>query len=370
MSFISSIKLSSRLYRRCTSLSCRTIHTSLFAYKNDKDDGKSATIDKLIGDMGGDSTNKKTLDSLVKTLKDQSNHEKMTKMKRELNRFEEISKKKGEEFWFPEPIQESTSMSDLRLKDTEDIDKIESQIDLQQEQKPDQDISSAATEKKPLEIEKLKQQINNEGDNRSVSKLMSALIDNIDNDAENAEQSFKKLLSTFNKTEVSQQSSPSPGRWQKNFRKGKYTGTFFHEPTDLFGTYKETGGSVEESGFTSLHEIQWKENLQNLLPESIPENMFEVKMLDIDREWRFPINNEQDMGIEDVTSFEEHVFLDHYLDEFPDEGPVRKFMELVVTGLQQNPHLSVEEKTNRIFWFKDYFEKFPEEELTMISMED
>lgn len=341
----------------------------------DSDDGNHSSIDRLIDSMEEETNgNEKRLDSLVKTLKDQNNQIRISKMKNELKQFDEVRNKKGEEFWFPETtVQEPNAMEPkLIVSDTEDADLINSSSDPHHgtdDMLDEGEQMTPSIKKKPLEIGELKQQIDDERDNRSVSRLMSALIDDIDESSEKAEESFKKLLSAFSKNESEQRHS-SPRNQQRKFRKGKQHGTFFNEPTNLFGTYKEIKGTTQEIGdFTSLHEIQWKENLQNLLPESVPENMFEVKMLEIDREWRYPIDNEQDMGIEDVTSFEEHVFLDHYLDEFPHEGPVRKFMELVITGLQQNPYLTVEEKTSRILWFKQYFEKFPDEEL-MISMED
>lgn len=75
------------------------------------------------------------------------------------------------------------------------------------------------------------------------------------------------------------------------------------------------------------------------------------------------------MGIEESTGFDEHVFLDHLLEEFPEEGPVFKFMELVITGLQQNPHLNIEEKTNQVLWFKEYFDKFSDDDLKVANLE-
>lgn len=54
--------------------------------------------------------------------------------------------------------------------------------------------------------------------------------------------------------------------------------------------------------------------------------------------------------------FHEHVFLEKHLDEsFPQQGPVRHFMELVITGLAKNHHLTVQQKKEHIDWFRDYF---------------
>lgn len=98
--------------------------------------------------------------------------------------------------------------------------------------------------------------------------------------------------------------------------------------------------------------------------------------------WQYPINNEdgdsypQDIdflldddqatdlhacsisGLEEEASvsFYEHVFLEKHLEEgFPRQGPVRHFMELVVAGLSKNPYLTVQQKKDHIFWFRDYF---------------
>lgn len=64
------------------------------------------------------------------------------------------------------------------------------------------------------------------------------------------------------------------------------------------------------------------------------------------------------VGLEEEASvsFHEHVFLEQHLEEgFPRQGPVRHFMELVVTGLSKNPYLTVQQKKDHIFWFRDYF---------------
>ncbi|TWW74838.1 28S ribosomal protein S31, mitochondrial [Takifugu flavidus] len=72
--------------------------------------------------------------------------------------------------------------------------------------------------------------------------------------------------------------------------------------------------------------------------------------------WKYPINNEDGLEEEASVSFYEHVFLEKHLEEgFPRQGPVRHFMELVVVGLSKNPYLTVQQKKDHIFWFRDYF---------------
>lgn len=64
------------------------------------------------------------------------------------------------------------------------------------------------------------------------------------------------------------------------------------------------------------------------------------------------------LGLEEEASvsFHEHIFLEKHLEDgFPRRGPVRHFMELVVAGLSRNPYLTVQQKTEHISWFRDYF---------------
>ncbi|XP_066495702.1 small ribosomal subunit protein mS31 isoform X2 [Tiliqua scincoides] len=71
--------------------------------------------------------------------------------------------------------------------------------------------------------------------------------------------------------------------------------------------------------------------------------------------WEFPINNEA--GLEDDGEFHDHIFFDKYLEDFPKEGPIRHFMELVTCGLSKNPYLSVKEKVEHIECFQIYFKE-------------
>ncbi|CAF1150672.1 unnamed protein product [Didymodactylos carnosus] len=71
--------------------------------------------------------------------------------------------------------------------------------------------------------------------------------------------------------------------------------------------------------------------------------------------WKFPIDNEQDIGPEADIPFYEHVLLERHLHGFPDKPLIRQFMELVCTGLGRNPFWTVEQKVDHINWFRDYF---------------
>ncbi|NWX29158.1 RT31 protein, partial [Notiomystis cincta] len=88
-----------------------------------------------------------------------------------------------------------------------------------------------------------------------------------------------------------------------------------------------------------------------------PRNGFE-EMIQWTKEgilWEFPIDNE--VGMEDDAEFHEHIFLEKHLEDFPKEGPIRHFMELVICGLSKNPYLSVKQKVEHIEWFQKYFEE-------------
>ncbi|XP_077360851.1 small ribosomal subunit protein mS31 [Festucalex cinctus] len=105
----------------------------------------------------------------------------------------------------------------------------------------------------------------------------------------------------------------------------------------------------------------WDADFANQLSSAanqMPQNAFE-EMIQWTKEgklWQYPIDNEAGLEEEASVPFHEHVFLEKHLEEgFPRQGPVRHFMELVVTGLSRNPYLTVQEKKDHISWFRDYF---------------
>ncbi|NXI50784.1 RT31 protein, partial [Chloroceryle aenea] len=88
-----------------------------------------------------------------------------------------------------------------------------------------------------------------------------------------------------------------------------------------------------------------------------PRNGFE-EMIQWTKEgimWEFPIDNEA--GMEEDAEFHEHIFLEKHLEDFPKQGPIRHFMELVICGLSKNPYLTVRQKIEHIEWFQKYFEE-------------
>lgn len=61
------------------------------------------------------------------------------------------------------------------------------------------------------------------------------------------------------------------------------------------------------------------------------------------------------MDEEAKVEFHEHVFLEKQIQDFPQRGPIRHFMELVLVGLSKNPFLPVKQKHEHIDWFRQYF---------------
>ena len=162
-------------------------------------------------------------------------------------------------------------------------------------------------------------------------------------------------------------------QWQKNERKpprGRENrqlrgigfllkGPRSHYLDDLF-TKENFEGARK---FVSIHEQKMKQAVQNAIPNLGPKDGFEEIMQYADKMWQFPIDNEQGLDEQETSTFEDHVFLDEHLEMFSEKGQIRKFMELVITGLQQNPYCTVQEKVDKIYWFKDFFENFSEEDL-------
>lgn len=90
-----------------------------------------------------------------------------------------------------------------------------------------------------------------------------------------------------------------------------------------------------------------------------------ISLIEIaDKQWKFPVDNEVCKVEEESVSFEDHVFLGYLLDGFPKKGPVRRFIELVINGLEQNPHMTVGQKKGQVEWFKQYFDNVAEEDLS------
>ncbi|XP_014723899.1 small ribosomal subunit protein mS31 isoform X1 [Equus asinus] len=134
---------------------------------------------------------------------------------------------------------------------------------------------------------------------------------------------------------------------RKNIFKGKRLNIF-----DLKAVTEE---APEAETAPSLWDVEFAKQLAAVNEQPF-QNGFE-EMIQWTKEgklWEFPINNEAGFD-DDGSEFYEHVFLDKYLEDFPKQGPIRHFMELVTCGLSKNPYLSVKQKVEHIEWFKNYF---------------
>uniref|UniRef100_A0AAV2JC40 Small ribosomal subunit protein mS31 n=1 Tax=Knipowitschia caucasica TaxID=637954 RepID=A0AAV2JC40_KNICA len=112
-----------------------------------------------------------------------------------------------------------------------------------------------------------------------------------------------------------------------------------------------------QTAWTTLWDVDYADHLSTVT-NHMPRNGFEemIQWTQEGKLWQYPIDN--DFGLEEESNvpFHEHIFLEKYLEEgFPRQGPVRHFMELVISGLSRNPHLTVEQKKAHIFWFREYF---------------
>ncbi|XP_029029897.1 28S ribosomal protein S31, mitochondrial [Betta splendens] len=136
-------------------------------------------------------------------------------------------------------------------------------------------------------------------------------------------------------------------------RSSLYTG----KRLNIFSPATNEDGVESTVGRPTLWDLDFANQLC-LVTNQMPRNRFE-EMIQWTKEgkmWQYPINNEAGLEEEASVPFHEHVFLEKHLEEgFPREGPVRHFMELVVTGLSKNPYLTVQQKKEHISWFRDYF---------------
>lgn len=222
------------------------------------------------------------------------------------------------------------------------------------------------SDSKPLDVisEKEKKEIIPDG--TEVGGLLKALMQNKVSGDDVKEimaniQPGSKFAGNFRKQWQKNERRPPRGREDRPLRGIGFLlkGPRSHYLDDLF-----TKENFErERKFVSIHEQKMKQAIQNAIPNLGPKDGFEEIMQYADKMWKFPIDNEQGLDEQETSAFEDHVFLDEHLEMFSEKGQIRKFMELVITGLQQNPHCTVQEKVDKIYWFKDYFEKFSEEDL-------
>ncbi|NXU56480.1 RT31 protein, partial [Turnix velox] len=118
----------------------------------------------------------------------------------------------------------------------------------------------------------------------------------------------------------------------------------------------ETESALKTVSSPTIWDVEFAKEVAAITAQP-PRNGFE-EMIEWTKKgilWEFPIDNEA--GMEEDAEFHEHIFLDKHLKDFPKQGPIRHFMELVICGLSKNPHLTVKQKTEHIEWFQKYFEE-------------
>ncbi|XP_057563653.1 28S ribosomal protein S31, mitochondrial [Hippopotamus amphibius kiboko] len=138
---------------------------------------------------------------------------------------------------------------------------------------------------------------------------------------------------------------------RKSFRKNIFKG----KRLNIFELKAVTEEAPETVAAPSLWDVEFAKQL-GAVNEQPFQNGFE-EMIQWTKEgklWEFPVNNEAGFD-DDGSEFHEHIFLDKYLEDFPKQGPIRHFMELVTCGLSKNPYLSVKQKVEHIEWFRNYF---------------
>lgn len=116
-----------------------------------------------------------------------------------------------------------------------------------------------------------------------------------------------------------------------------------------------TNPKFDKSQLQSKHLKLWSHVHHN---KPMPMNGFEelIRLTEEGKLWHFPIDNEQGLDDEKQVPFEDHVFLDHKLEEFPNIKFIQNFMRHVISGLGRNPWMTVERKHQVIDFYKKYFE--------------
>ena len=148
---------------------------------------------------------------------------------------------------------------------------------------------------------------------------------------------------------------------------------FFHiyiyvKIKNIFLIKNKANKVTKESTIWSMH---YNQEIKSAF-ETLPINGFDemVMLTNEGKLWRFPIDNEQDIDeTEAQIPFYEHIFLDSYLDKFPQIEPVQEFMILALNGLSQNSFLSLNEKKEIIDWYVKYFEEKKDLILTALENE-
>ncbi|TKC52967.1 hypothetical protein EI555_013603, partial [Monodon monoceros] len=138
---------------------------------------------------------------------------------------------------------------------------------------------------------------------------------------------------------------------RKSFRKNIFKG----KRLNIFELKAVTEEAPETEAEPSLWDVEFSKQLAAVKEQHFQNGFEEVIQLTKEGKlWEFPTNNEAGFD-DDGSEFHEHIFLDKYLEDFPKQGPIHHFMELMTCGLSKNPYLSVKQKVEHTEWFRNYF---------------
>lgn len=113
--------------------------------------------------------------------------------------------------------------------------------------------------------------------------------------------------------------------------------------------------TTRKEDLKSRHLTLWNQETNCNLPVTRFEEL--IKLTEEGKLWKFPINNEQGLEAEAEIPFEDHVFLDQQLEDFPKIKFIQSFMQSVTSGLARNPWMTVARKHEIIRFYKTYFEE-------------
>lgn len=131
-----------------------------------------------------------------------------------------------------------------------------------------------------------------------------------------------------------------------------------HGNSEMFRYATSSREALKSSRSLPVWDAFHRYDLQNCHIK-LPRNGFEelIQLTEEGKLWRYPIDNEQGLDEEKQVPFEDHIFFDDLLEEFPKNENIRTFMKSVFLGLSKNHWMTVNRKHEIIRFYKDYFEE-------------
>lgn len=126
-----------------------------------------------------------------------------------------------------------------------------------------------------------------------------------------------------------------------------------HGCSDLFNY--ATNKRFKKSELVSNHLLRFEQTKPFVRPLNGLEDL--IKLTEEGKLWHFPIDNEQGLEAEKKVPFEDHVFFDGQLEDFPKLQFIQSSMRTVTSGLARNHWMSVKRKHEVIKFYRDFFEE-------------